>query len=203
MLPAFKDKRYMKRKGKLIFGIFNSDQIPSFPLMKEIWNELAKEKGLEGFWFYGLVQKEPRAAGSLNKGYDAIVYENMANVYDHRWSSWQLWLSHKFHRPLTLPYRDYVKESIKFFREHSEYIPCIMPNFDHSPRSSFRGRVLCNDEPAEWGRLCREVKKIQEERNSPFVFIKAWNEWGEGNYMEPDSKFGHKYIYECGNVFRK
>jgi len=26
------------------------------------------------------------------------------------------------------------------------------------------------------------------------VFLKSWNEWGEGNYMEPDLKYGKKYI---------
>ena len=26
------------------------------------------------------------------------------------------------------------------------------------------------------------------------MFIKSWNEWGEGNYLEPDIKFGKKYL---------
>lgn len=32
------------------------------------------------------------------------------------------------------------------------------------------------------------------------VFLKSWNEWGEGNYMEPDMKYGDGYIrtlYQC------
>ncbi len=77
-----------------------------------------------------------------------------------------------------------------------------MPNFDHSPRSSYRGRILRNDSPKEWGRLVKTTATIVIERKLPFLFIKAWNEWGEGNYLEPDSKFGRAYIDECAKVFK-
>ena len=56
MLPAFKDKRYMKVGGKLIFGIFDADSITDFSLMKKTWNDLALENGLPGFFFFGFSQ---------------------------------------------------------------------------------------------------------------------------------------------------
>ena len=46
LLPAFKDKRYIKADGRLLFGIFDSDRIPDFPLMRQTWDALAKENGL-------------------------------------------------------------------------------------------------------------------------------------------------------------
>ena len=201
LLPAFKDKRYMKVNGKLIFGIFNSDGIPSFPLMKEIWTTLAQKNGLEGFWFFGLIQKENRVAGACDKGYDALVYENMQNVYDSHCPEWLQKVAHLFHMPTTLPYKKYVENSIKFFQSHPDYIPCIMPNFDHAPRSAYRGFILKNDNPREWGRLCRETVRILQDRSEQILFIKAWNEWGEGNYLEPDTKFGRSYLDECKKVF--
>lgn len=201
LLPAFKDQRYIKIDNKLVFGIFNSHSIPSFPLMKQIWEELAKKYGLPGFCFFGLVQMKTRVESVLEKGYDIIVYENMSNVYDYHWPLWEQRLWHLFHRPKALSYRKYVDASIAFFRQHKEYIPCIMPNFDHSPRSSYYGRVLKNNSPKEWGRLCREVVQMQQERQQPIVFIKAWNEWGEGNYLEPDIKYGHAYLDECRQAF--
>jgi len=38
----------------------------------------------------------------------------------------------------------------------------------------------------------RLIQKKQPEHQ--ILFLKAWNEWGEGNYVEPDQKFGHGYI---------
>lgn len=201
LLPAFKDERYMRYDGRLIYGIFSSQAINTFPLMKQIWNELARKNGLDGFYFFGLIQKNIYEKGAADKGYDALVYENMCNVYDYYWPKWQRRLNHMFRRSNALSYKIYVEESIKFFKMHPEYVPCIMPNFDHSPRSSFRGRILKDDNPIEWGRLCQEVARMQKERNMPLVFIKAWNEWGEGNYLEPDTKFGHSYLEECRKVF--
>ena len=41
-------------------------------------------------------------------------------------------------------------------------------------------------------------------RHNPdnFLFIKVWNEWGEGNYMEPDDKYGKAYIEAAGKAFK-
>ena len=50
--------------------------------------------------------------------------------------------------------------------------------------------------PAEFEKLAlrafRLVKKKPQEHR--IVFLKSWNEWGEGNYMEPDRQYGHGYI---------
>ena len=106
-------------------------------------------------------------------------------------------------KPYVKKYEDYVKDAISLFKSHPKYIPCIDPDFDHSPRSAHRWIILHDSNPKLWGKLCSETKKIIEERNdNPLLFIKAWNEWGEGNYMEPDSKWGKQYIEEAGKIFK-
>lgn len=44
-LNAFKDKRYIKVDGKLLFVIFAPQDFVDFPHFKDLWNKLAEKKG--------------------------------------------------------------------------------------------------------------------------------------------------------------
>lgn len=74
--------------------------------------------------------------------------------------------------------------------------PSIVPNWDHTPRSGRAGYLFENCEPELFEKHCRmvfdEIKDKPEEDR--IVFLKSWNEWGEGNYMEPDLRYGYGYI---------
>lgn len=204
MLPAFKDKRYMKADGKLIFGIFDSHTIPSFDVMRTIWDKLAKENGLPGFYFFGLCQGENRLQKVKECGYDAIVYDHMKTVYGKNKETLINRIIRYFTKsPLTLDYSKYVDAASTFFKDHPTLIPCLVPNFDHSPRSLHRGIVLEGSTPYKWGILCENVREMLNklDMEEKLVFIKSWNEWGEGNYMEPDLKYGKGYIDTTYKVF--
>lgn len=194
MLPAFKDSRYIKTDGKLNFGIFGADKIPSFPLMKEIWNDLATKNGLPEFFFWGLAQGRKRLLDVKNMDYDGIIYDNLQTVYDQSFSFARRAYDKIFNRPHVIDYQEYVKMSVSFFEEHKDLFPCIMPNFDHSPRSMTRGVILHRDTPQKWEKFFQEVYHMQSQKNNSMIIIKSWNEWGEGNYLEPDLKFGKQYL---------
>ncbi len=70
---------------------------------------------------------------------------------------------------------------------HSVY-PSIFVGWDNVPRRGEHGIIIVNSSPAVFGRhlahLANEVQQHPEDER--FVFINAWNEWAEGNYLEPD-----------------
>jgi hypothetical protein len=201
MLPAFKDKRYMKVDGKLIFGIFDSDHIKDFAMMKEIWNKMARDNGLNGFYFFGFCQGEHRLEKAKSQGYDTIVYEHMPSLFFKQRENVLVRGIHRLFRyPYVVSYDKYLRSSISFFANHPCYTPCIIPNFDHTPRSSYRGILLNNSTPDKWCRICQTVYNHCENYNIPLLFIKSWNEWGEGNYLEPDSKYGKQYIEQTAKA---
>ena len=56
--------------------------------------------------------------------------------------------------------------------------------------------ALRNSTPEKYGfwlsETLRKFNPFSNEEN--FVFINAWNEWAEGNHLEPDLKWGRKYL---------
>ena len=199
----------MKQNGKLIFGIFDPVFFTDFCTFKRIWNELAHKNGLEGFCFFALVQESVNLQRFNLTDYDEIVYDALQDFYKDYQNSFiksklrNLRVNH-FHKPYVREYADYVKESLTWFKKYPDFIPCIDPDFDHSPRSAHRWIVLNGSTPGLFRDLCDKIKKLVEmpQRQNNLLFVKAWNEWGEGNYLEPDIKWGRGYIEAMNNVFR-
>lgn len=208
MLPAFKDKRYMKVDGKPIFGIFSPKNFPDFQLFSETWGQLAKDNGLEGFYFFAFAQGTRFYQSFDHSLYDTIVFDKMIDIYKDYGSTWLkemykgvLW---KLHKPLILDYDQYVNQSIESFKSDDSLTPCIDPDFDHTPRSSYKWIVFGNSTPEKWEHLLRSSLEIvaSRENGHQLLFIKSWNEWGEGNYLEPDQKFGRAYLDITSKVLK-
>lgn len=196
MLPAFKDKRYMRVNGRVVFGIFDSYGFNDFCLFKETWNKLARENGLEGFYFFGFTFKTVFKEEILSRGYDSVVEDYILEFKDASNTCLNKIKRKLFKYPIILHYEDYDRWVMSNYNVSDFFHPCINPNFDHSPRSKERGVVICDHSPEKWKSLCERIIELcsKREGENNFVFIKAWNEWGEGNYLEPDLKYGRAFI---------
>ncbi len=209
MLPAFKDKRYIKVNGKLVFGIFHYQGFSDARTFMDTWQQLALANGLDGFYFFGM---DPSAKNDesykeiLKFGYDSAVVDYGTKLYhlDGGIGGFVKKLKRKFfHIPKYITYDDYCRAETTSYKCAINNHPVIVPNFDHSPRSAHRGLVLDKSTPERWGVFCKTVFDIVKNRPQEvnLVFIKSWNEWGEGNYLEPDIKYGHKYLVELRSAY--
>jgi len=75
-------------------------------------------------------------------------------------------------------------------------IPTIIPRWDHSPRSGSKGFILTGSTPELFKKHVKKVLRIIKEKppENQIAILKSWNEWGEGNYIEPDLKYGTQYL---------
>lgn len=197
MLPAFKDPRYLRQDGKLIFLIYVPLADPQIKIFIETWQRLAKENDLGGFFFIGKSQYSQNKEQILSLGFDAIYNDNIFAIL-HRENIIKKGLRYvgqKFLRKgIVFDYKDAIKYMLSEEESQEDVIPTIVPNWDHSPRSGVANPIFVNTNPKYFKKLVKKVCEIVSNKKNQIVIVKSWNEWGEGNYLEPDLEWGHGYL---------
>ena len=218
VLPAFRDHRYITVEGKPLFVIFDPDAFKDATHFMELWNELAKKNGLKGVYFVGRcdalpemslksIRKidqltKPRYENMLTRGYDGInsvtlkyaefkatgVLHKAVHSFMRKYFGG--WVLDKY------KYGDIMKHFITPEDYMDRIYPQLIPRRDRSPRSGRKAMIYYNSTPELFEIAAENAVKCVEKRDMDhrLIFLNAWNEWGEGAYMEPDIRYGKKYI---------
>jgi len=100
-------------------------------------------------------------------------------------------------------YSKMMKKSIKLSGKRSDVLKCCIPSWDNTSRLRDRASVFYGSEPNLFGKWYAECLKNASKQDHPIVFINAWNEWAEGNYLEPDQKYGYANLNRVWKVQRE
>ena len=206
--PAFKDNRYVKVNGELFYIVYDALGFQDVGTFIRTWRNLAKENGLNDFYFVASDFNSENRQKLLNMGFDATHNVDHLNIY-HKSNlliKAALTISRKYlHIPMIYKYKNAIKYMLHPDCQTRETIPVIVPNWDHTPRSGSKGLVLTNADPKYFKELAKAAIKMV--RNKPqeeqIIILKSWNEWGEGNYMEPDLQYGHGYINALAEAIKE
>ena len=201
LLSAFKDARYMRINNMPIFLIYRPLQHPNVTEFINKWNFLIKKENVaDRFFFIGNVA-DNNINDLIKLCFDAAVVpptERFEATYKKQnliLRAIKYFFRLTLKKPLLISYEDGIKNLWKPEYDSKEYvIPTILPNWDHSPRSKNLISILVNSTPQLFKNHCMEILKGVRPKKNKIVILKSWNEWGEGNYMEPDLKFGKGYI---------
>ena len=210
VLPAFKDKRYITCDGKPIFVIYMPAQHPQMVTFISVWQRLAKENGLQGIYFianessvWDKSRCEFLRLARIDQGFDAVTFTNLDRVFMH--SLWWRIVRRVFFRELkwlpdVRPY-DLRAEACPIDGMDGVY-PCLFSGWDHSPRTGRKGKIIHGFTPEMFEKSLRQKVAFVENReyDKRIVFLKSWTEWAEGNYLEPDERFGRKLLEAVRNV---
>jgi len=217
LLDAFGDDRYLKVDGEPLFFIYKPYRLPEPQRFIEHWKELAIKEGLKGIYFVG--HTNPSSRQPEEKYFDALVPHNPGVTthyyfnrpptyldkvcYRHSKKTVRELVRSRFPRLDVMEYSEYVKRALFPQCPEREEFPCVVPNWDNTPRCGINGYVLKNSTPELFREHLRQAIE-QVAGRSPekrIVFIKSWNEWAEGNHLEPDMKYGRRYLEACKDLF--
>lgn len=198
LLPAFQDSRYLCVSGKPIFVIYKPEQIPNVVDTLGLWRKLATNSGLAGLYIVGMNNR--LSWNPLDNGFDAKI--NLPSIRQE-WISrrspmkWLRWKYNKLQRlPNLLPFKSLLEEEEGRVETLYKSYPCLVHAWDNTPRSGSNGVVLTGAHPEEFRKLVRLVlnRTRSVEPDQRLVFLKSWNEWAEGNHLEPDLKYGFGFL---------
>ncbi|MBI4623782.1 MAG: glycoside hydrolase family 99-like domain-containing protein [Verrucomicrobia bacterium] len=212
--PAFEDDRYIRIDDKPVFQVLLPHAIPDLGLFTDTFRRRAEKCGLKGLYLLtsrGPLDWDPRShdfdgvVGSefSHLRYVSAIYYSRNNFVNRmKWRIQnRLGLKPDFdlqnrNAPIVLEYREAIRHFIGKTPMGFDYFPCVVPNWDNTARAGRKALILVNSTPELWKQHLQDgmeaVRHLPPERR--MVMIKSWNEWAEGNYLEPDSEHGHRYL---------
>lgn len=205
LLPAFQDPRYIRINDKPVFLVYRITELPQPAQTAQLWRDLARLNGLSDLYLISVQAhaiRDPREFG-----FDAALEFQ---------PSWPMLLNLQQQRPTLKDRlkgrwrRESPAKKIHFVYDYQQvcqaalqrpvpdYVqyPCVNPGWDNTARRRWGGVILQNSTPQLYGDWLSATLARMPIMNleAPMLFINAWNEWAEGNHLEPDLRWGNAYL---------
>ncbi|GAA6184266.1 glycoside hydrolase family 99-like domain-containing protein [Aliiglaciecola sp. NS0011-25] len=188
LLKAFKDERYIKINDKPLLVIYRPREIPDCKGYLEYWRGLAKAEGFKDLHIIGDAVGVPVE----QLGLDGALYSGQRHLPKDVWEKPTGWDSLHSKNLKKVTYAKVMKYLVKQEGFDNTDYPVIIPNWDTTPRLGDDAMIFYGNNPELFRIHVRQVLDSVEHRSKEdnVVFLRAWNEWAEGNYLEPDQEFG-------------
>ena len=231
VLPAFRDKRYITIDGKPVFFLYNPWEHTRVREWIKTWRKLASENGLPGLHLVSMCDATltfkinpdgtksrvlPNVGSSkdlfqsvLDMGFDAINCIGMRRgemLSEGRMLNLVKTILRKAGFPIG-KFFDYSRTVKGFFPPETTWenvYPTIVPQWDRSPRAATLDGIYVHATPKAFAEHIKDALTYIEKKSPEhkILVLKSWNEWGEGNYVEPDLEFGHGWLNAIKNTIK-
>jgi lipopolysaccharide biosynthesis protein len=205
LFSAFDDPRYIRVEGRPVFLVYAADALPDPVSTTATWRAEVRSAGLPDLYLCRVESMRTQPQDPRPLGFDAAV-EFMPDLRalgsrlqpnrvgrmlrrtvrpgsGYRWNH-------------VYAYDAIVARALSRSRPPYPRFPCVMPSWDNSPRVRRHAFIVQGSTPEKYERwLARTVANYEPPSpEEDFIFTNAWNEWAEGNYLEPDRRWGHAYL---------
>ncbi|MCI8825527.1 MAG: glycosyl transferase [Lachnospiraceae bacterium] len=207
LLQFFNDKRYIKINRKPVFIVFNPhNEVDVLNNMFTYWDELAKKNGFDGIFVIGKKNIRHAKISDFEVDYEpAVSLISSDKLLMKIYMKFMRKFNNKFHKLNLYDYDKVWKRVLK--RAKSERKKTVFYSgfvtFDDTPRRGEQAIIIQNSNPDKFERYFYQLLKLSKLHKKEFVFLTAWNEWGEGAYLEPDEEYEYAYLEAVKKVIEK
>lgn len=197
MIRFLIDDRYIEINNKKVITVYRPSLMPKVKEVLKYWRDTALKNGI-GELYLIAVKENSIEMDWLKEGYDALsefhpgtLYRESTKIND------DIKFIRKDFEGEVFSYEDIVKSKKYFNYSYNKLYRAVMPMWDNTARRNNKGMIYHGSTPTlykEW--LVDVIRENCEKHNvdDNVVFINAWNEWGEGTYLEPDRFYGYAYL---------
>lgn len=212
LIPLFSDRRYVRVEGRPIFLVYRASELPEPQVTTEIWRREAERAGLKGLFLIRVESYSDTTGDPRTIGFD---YSLEFQPYWERIKYWRIFRRKRWHirrigthepglrENYVFDYQDLVRSSLEAPPCEYPRIPGVCPGWDNSSRRR-HANILINSTPKlyeHWlNTMARRQRKLVTSNGQSgasaesLIFLNAWNEWAEGNHLEPCQKWGRQYL---------
>jgi len=197
----------------VFFLVYRASRLPEPGKTVEMWRREAERAGLKGLFLVRVENFKDDHGDPRDIGFDSgVQFQPLASlsgeprIYRRKWWHIRRLKTHEpgFRENYVYDYDLLVRNALATPAPAYPRIPCVCPGWDNSPRRTQGATILVNSTPETYEKWLRGIVDQQKARMSSggssgisadsLVFINAWNEWAEGNHLEPCQRWGHKYL---------
>jgi len=196
LVRAFDDHRYIRVEGKPLFLVYRAGVVPDLRRTLETWRTEARRDGVGEVFLCSVDGNFDRADPRVG-GFDAAVeFQPNLLFYQDATTRARLRLMRAVLRRPLLTYRELVRRSLSEPAPAYRRFRGVTPSWDNTPRRGAGAFVLEGSTPEAYGEWLRAVIAASPPTSDGerFVFLNAWNEWAEGNHLEPCQRWGRRYL---------
>lgn len=206
LVPAFCDHRHIRVENKPLFLVYHAGNLPDPRRTTDTWRAEALRLGVGELFLCRVESNFRDERGDPHPlGFDAAV-EFQPDVFalgsplrrGPTWHTLVRWgLSPQaYERQHIWSYPEVMTRMLAKPAAAYPRFPGITPLWDNSARRSREAHILAGSTPELYGRwLSALLERLQAQTpERRLLFVNAWNEWAEGNHLEPDARFGRAYL---------
>jgi lipopolysaccharide biosynthesis protein len=193
LLPFLRDPRYIRLNGKPLLIVYRPQHLSDARKTAGIWRQHCRDSGIGEIHLCA-------ALTHGNEDYEQFGFDSGVEFPPHNAGC-----PNSAHRvPFNSPFRGYAVEfseiaGIFLGRKHKQQdvFRCVFPSWDNTARTGDRAVFVLNTCPENYEYwLSESIRRTEADfpNQDRFVFINAWNEWAEGCHLEPDRKYGRRYL---------